>query len=128
GFSPGEQAGAVAAAYGTGISNVTADETIGVLAGFAARGGSALQVAAGAAVAGLVQGGAISGSSAAADLFQSSLVSNVTTVAQLNNVVVGLLAGGSTAMAGALGINLVSNGLIEAIPAVAPVASAAVAA
>ena len=125
GFTPTQQAGAAAAAAGAVL---TADETIGVLAGFAAQGGAVLQVGIGVAIAGLVQAGTISANQAVTDLFQSFLVSGVTTAAQLNNVAVGLLSGGSTSAAVGLVESLTSTGLLETVSAVALVTSAAVAA
>src|SRR6202041_1495196 len=125
GLSESQQAGAIAAAAGAGL---TADETIGVLAGFAAQGGAVLQVGIGVAIAGLVQAGTISANQAVTDLIQSFLVSSVTTAAQLNNVVVGLLSGGSTAAAVGLVEGLIAHGLLESVSDVAAVTNAAVAA
>jgi hypothetical protein len=100
---------AVLAAVGNSTGDLSPDYGIALLAAFAGQGSSATLVAAGEAVAGLVTAGAASASQAGADLYESFSVLAVTTPAQLLNVTIGLLSGGSAPSAAELTADLVAG-------------------
>ncbi len=80
-------------------SGPTASELLNVIAGFVGQAGSSLQLGVGEALAALVTNGTLTVTQVGAAFFTSYVSGGVTTLAQLNTVIVGLLAGGSVAAA-----------------------------
>ncbi|HEX3882846.1 MAG TPA: Ig-like domain-containing protein [Stellaceae bacterium] len=103
GFSALQESTAILAAAGSSTADLNPDYGISLLAAFAGQNNSATNLeAAGEAVAALVIAGTVSPFVAAADLYNAYTVMSVVTPAQLVNVAVGLLSGGSAATAAQL--------------------------
>jgi hypothetical protein len=80
-------------------SGPTASELLNVIAGFVGQASSSLQLGVGEALAALVTNGTLTVTQVGGAFDTSYISGGVTTPAQLNTVIVGLLAGGSVAAA-----------------------------
>ena len=106
GFTALQEAQAILAAVGSGPAELSPDYGIALLASFAGSGNTATMVAVGKAVAALVNGGTVPANAVGGVFDAAYVIGGVTTPAQLNSVIVGLLAGGSLAAAAALGFDI----------------------
>ncbi len=107
-------------------SGPTADELLNVIAGIVGQVGSSLQLGIGEALATRVTNGTFTTTQVGAAFFTSHVSGGVTTLAQLNTVIVGLLAGGSVTAAAGLAEDL--GFALEPVSDIAATLSAAVSA